>query len=110
MIQSVFQTIQTPATGTPNAATLAKAGPAPLRVYVSNVGAAVVALSFASENLANITATTSCFRLLANRDITAVLAPGQTIFGASLGAPGLVSVAVSEALPVETTVLRSSSD
>jgi hypothetical protein len=106
MMQSTFQTIQTPATGTPNSSTLAKAGTVPLRVYVDNIGAAIVALSFASENLATIAASTSCFRLAVTRNVTVVLAPKQTLFGASLGAPGLVSIAVSEALPVETTLLR----
>lgn len=101
MMQSIFQTIQTPATGTPNAATIAKAGTVPLRVYIANIGAAIVSLSFASENLATVASTTSCFRLAVSRDVTVVVAPKQTLFAASLGAPGVVSTAVSEALPVE---------
>jgi len=101
MTPSTLQTMQTPATGGASPATVAKAGDVPLRVYISNVGGAVVVVSFSASNLNTTAATTSCFRILQNRDATFVLAPRQSLFAASAGMAGMVSVAVSEALPID---------
>lgn len=72
-----------------------------VRVFVSNVGAAAVILGFQPNAVVGVGLTTGGnFRLPANREITIIMQPQQTLYAAGVGAGGRLSIAVSAALPL----------
>lgn len=72
-----------------------------VRVFVSNIGAAPVILGFQPNAVVGNGLTTGGnFRLPANREITIIMQPQQTLYAAGVGAGGRLSIAVSAALPL----------
>jgi hypothetical protein len=72
-----------------------------VRVFVSNVGAAPIILGFQPNAVVGVGLTTGGnFRLPANREITIIMQPQQTLYAAGVGAGGRLSIAVSAALPL----------
>ena len=95
-----FITLSVPSTTT--VTTLAKATDIPLRVLVRNVGAA---LAFITGNVQDISVatgpTTGTYRLPAGDEDVFVLAPKQSLYALVIGVGGLLSVSISEALPMD---------
>lgn len=82
--------------------TVADAGDFPLRVLVRNIGALVAAFGYSSQDVAAPDGPSSeSFRIPAGSTDVFVLAPRQKLFGVGIGGTNVVSVASSEALPLE---------
>ena len=94
-------TINVPVIGTNNPATLLRAPKdRPMRVLVRNVGGVLVFLSHDATDLATFTnASASSYRLPAGFADVFVVMPEQGMFAAAQGAQGMISIALSEALP-----------
>jgi len=105
MRESKVNTITAPAAGSANPATLFYADTHPMRVLVRNVGGSLIYLAHDSNTLTQTGVTANAFRLPSGQSEVFVLAPKQALFAASSGAAGLVSIAVSEAIP--TTSMES---
>lgn len=72
-----------------------------VRVFVSNVGAAAVILGFQPNAVVGAGLTTGGnYRLPANREVTIIMQPRQTLYATGVGAGGRISFTVSEALPL----------
>lgn len=98
--ESKLNTIVVPPTGRPPAL-LYQAAAVPLRVVVRNVGGTNVLLAHETmplESPANN--TTGTFQLPPNTSETFVLMARQSLLAGAVGAGGIVSIAVSEALPL----------
>ena len=102
MQSSHVRTIPVPAGGagaTPTAA--AFAAKVPIRVSVRNVGGAVLVFGYSSSDVVGEGGpTSSVYRLPLGASEIFVLAPKQTLYAVGVGAGGVVSVSVSEAIPV----------
>lgn len=94
-------TINVPIIGTNNPATLLRAPKGkPMRVMVRNVGGVLVFIAHDATDLATFSnASASSYRLPAGYADVFVLMPEQGIYAAAQGAQGLISIALSEALP-----------
>ena len=95
---STVNTVNVPVQGT-DPAILTRAADRPLRVLVRNVGGALIAIAYDANALAAAGPVADTFRLPAGTSETFVLMPQQALLAAGIGAGGLVSLAVSEALP-----------
>lgn len=95
-----FETFTVQAVGSETPTTLAKAAnKTPVRVLVNNVGPVLIFISLETTDLAP-RPTTAAYRVPPGQQHAFVLAPKQGLYavGAALG--GLLSVTVSEALPL----------
>lgn len=99
MRESRISTMVVPAIGG-DAATLFKATDRPVRVLVRNVGGVAVFIAHNSLDLGQVGVVSGTFQLPTGMSEVFVLAPTQGLFGAGAGVAGLVSIAVSEAIPV----------
>lgn len=96
--ESKVNTVIVPQTGR-DPATLFSAADRVLRIVVRNVGGSTLALSHDSSNLQQTPVLAGCFHLQSGESEVFVLMPRQSMYAASVGAAGLVSIAVSEAIP-----------
>lgn len=113
MMDSRFDTISIPrltlvdggegsATEKRSAALLVGASKHPLRVVVQNISfAAEVYLAYDAATLQTDEPGSNTFMLQAGVSITIMLAPRQTLNAISLSANAQVSLAISEALPID---------
>jgi|SRR5215469_9033936 len=104
MANSSTNTLQVPGPATKNPATLFKAAQKPMRVVVTNVGGSTLFLAHDTESLTNQPVLTGTYVLPAasgaGSQAVIVLAPMQGLYAVTLGAGGVATIAVSEALPV----------
>jgi hypothetical protein len=99
---SLVNTVSVPAQGAGtnnNPATLYRAADRPLRVVVRNTGAATLLIAHDTTALQVEAPLAGTFRLPVGASETYVLMPRQSLVAASIGAGGVASIAVSEALP-----------
>ena len=102
MNESQLRTMTIPGTPTTQPPAIAIAMPdRPMRVLVDNVGATTIRLGFSAGGLGGTASTGGDFQLLTGRDRVLILAPGQRLYAASLGAIGSLSIATSDALPYD---------
>lgn len=99
MQPSVVNTITVPATGTNNPATLVIATTVPMRCVVRNVGPNTVFVAHTSLEVQSTGTTTGIFRIFAGNEEVFVLAPRQGLYAVASAADGLVSIALSQAIP-----------
>jgi hypothetical protein len=99
MQPSQVNTITVPIAGTNNPATLAVATNYPMRVVVRNVGPNTIFVAHTSLEIQSVGATAGVFRMVAGSEEVFVLAPRQGIYAVASGVGGLVSIAVSQAIP-----------
>ena len=94
-------TINVPVIGTNNPATLLRAPKdKPMRVLIRNVGGVLVFLTHDATDLATFSnASAAAYRLPAGYADVFVVMPEQGMYAAAQGVQGLISVALSEALP-----------
>lgn len=94
-------TINIPVVGSNNPATLVRAPKGkPIRVMIRNVGGVLCFLAHDTQDLATFTnVSANSYRLPAGQVDVFVLMPEQGIYAAAQGAQGLISIAISEALP-----------
>jgi len=99
MQNSDFQTVTVQPIGSQTPTTLAKAATIPLRVLVNNVGPVVIFVATSVTDLSPLP-TTATYRIFPGEQHVFVAAPKQGIYavGAAIGA--LMSVSISEALPL----------
>jgi hypothetical protein len=82
---------------------LTAASKKPLRVVIDNVSfAAEVYLALDSATLQSNEPGGETFQLQAGRSVTIMLAPDQRLYAISLSVGAQVSLAISEALPIDT--------
>lgn len=87
------------------AAPIAMAWDAPVRVLVRNISLGItVFLAYNAEALQTVPAGSGVFRLPAGASEVFVLAPGQRLFTNAPSSTAKISVAISEALPVDAHV------
>ena len=103
MTPSQLETYTLPSVGpgtAPNA--IAHATSTPMRVVVRNVGPVVLFLGIASADVAGAgTPTSKSYQLPVGASDVFVLAPRQAIYASAAGPGSRVSVATSEALPID---------
>lgn len=78
-----------------------------MRALVRNVGGNLVYIAHANGDLSQINSLGAVYQLPAGQADVFVLAPRQTLFAASNGGGGQVSVALSEAIPVGQRYMES---
>jgi hypothetical protein len=102
MQNSTLNTLTVPGAAAGNPATLFKASNTPIRIAVTNVGGSTVFLAHDTPSLINQPVQTNTYLLQSGAGVQVVilLAPQQGLYAVAQGAGGLVSIAVSEALPV----------
>lgn len=105
MQNTIFRTIQLPplallAGGAVN--TVVTATDKPLRVLLRNLSGAVMFFGTASESMIGSGAPgTQVYQLPAGQETTFIIAPKQQLFGCANGAGALLSLSISEALPMQ---------
>lgn len=99
MTESKMNTVEVPAVGVTDPATIYVAALTPLRVLVRNVGGSVVLLSHDASTLQQ-PGVAGTFQLPPGASEVFVLAPRQSLVAAGSGGGSLVSMAVSDALPL----------
>jgi hypothetical protein len=102
---SLVNTVAVPVAGSPNPATLYVATTMPLRLLVRNCGANLV---FLAHNASDLTANggsgiIAAYQLPAGYADVFVLAPKQGMYAVGFGGGSQISIAVSEALPIDRT-------
>ncbi len=102
MLESSLKTLDVPAIGSSDPSLLHQAAQVPLRVVIHNVGGNLLFVGHSVSELAEPGTVGSAFQLLIGRELIVVLAPGQSVLAVAQGGGGLVSVAVSEAMPLQT--------
>ena len=107
MKASIVETVAVPLIGAKNPARLYQASATPMRVVVRNVGGVAVFIAHNVSDLNNINSTGATYSLPAGQADVFVLAPGQGIFAAGNGGNGFVSIAASEAIPVDKHWMES---
>lgn len=104
MQDTKFQTITLPplALGAGGAVnTVYTAGAKPLRLLLRNLSGVIMFFGTASESMVGPNAPgTKVYQLPAGEETTFILAPKQQLFGCANGAGALLSMSVSEALPI----------
>lgn len=104
MQDSLLKTLSIPdATLARNPAPIAHATQTPVRVLISNTGAALLFLGFSQADVmpgAGGGATSSAFRIFPGSRDVFVLAPKQVLFASAAGPGGQASMLVSEAFPI----------
>lgn len=98
---SSTNTLIVPQTGT-DPATLYQAADKVLRVIVRNVGGPVLFIAYDSNTLAQPPGLAGMFQLPPGASEVFVLMPRQGLYAGAAGAGGMVSIAVSEAIPLTT--------
>lgn len=78
-----------------------------MRVLVRNNGGNVIFLAYEAQDVSDVTSTGATFQIPTGQSDVLVLAPGQSLFCAALGANGTASVAISDAVPVRDRYLES---
>jgi hypothetical protein len=101
MQPSQLNSVVLPVTGSRNPATLMKAAQIPLRIVIYNAGPIIALLAHEPGTLGQIPVFANARILPPDREITLVLAPGQGVYAVGAGAGAVLSVAVSEALPIK---------
>lgn len=105
MQPSTAQTYPLPDAADPNArpATIVRPSKVPLRVLVQNVGGALVFIGYEVTAVATGAggATSRTYRLPAGGSESFIVSPDQAIYATGLGLGGLISVSISEALPIQ---------
>lgn len=91
---------QAPATGNLTPAVLYTAGQIPVRVVINNIGGALVFLAHDQATLTASPVVANAYQLKTDKEVIIMLAPMQSLYAAAVGAGGMVSVAISDALPV----------
>jgi hypothetical protein len=100
MQNSQLNTMNVPASGSASPGTLFKAADIPIRIVITNVGPALIFLAHDTATLTNTPVSANAYQLTVTQSVVLVLAPHQGVYAAALGLGGVVSVAMSEALPV----------
>ena len=104
MNNSTLNSLNVPAvggvTGAQAPATLYKAAAVAVRMVVTNIGGNTIFLAHDPSTLSNSPVFAGTYQLQKAAQLVVVLAPGQGLYAAGLGAGGEVSIACSEALPV----------
>jgi hypothetical protein len=100
MQPSQLNSLNVPATGSQNPATLFKAAGIPIRISVTNLGPNLILLSHDPSTLSQAPVFANTFRMAVNQEVVIVLAPHQGLYAVAIGTGGTVSIAVSEALPL----------
>ncbi len=100
-MNSSVNTVNVPVFGAPGgAATLYQAAGVPLRIVVRNVGGANVLIAHDATSLATAPpGLAGMFQLPVGQSEVFVLQPRQQILASAVGGGGVVSIAVSEAIP-----------
>lgn len=106
MNESKLNTVEVPPIGATNPSTIYVAAQNALRVLVRNVGGSVVILSHDAATLQQ-PGVAGTFQLPPGSSEVFVLAPRQPLLAAASGGGSLVSVAVSEALPLTHTWMET---
>lgn len=102
MRPSLVNTVAVPVAGAPSPATLYVAAQLPLRLLVRNCGANLVFLAHNASDLADATAgVIAAYQLPAGYADVFVLAPKQGMYAVGFGGGSQLSIAVSEALPID---------
>ena len=101
MQPSQLNSLVIPIAGSSNPATLMKAAAIPLRVVVRNTGPGVALLAHDPGTLSNTPVFANAYVLPQDREDTFVLAPQQGIYAVGIGVGVVLSVAISEAIPVK---------
>lgn len=104
MLATTFQTPNVLLVGTETPTVLASVFDSPARVKVRNLGPLMVFLSVDERELASIPPGSAHIRLPVNGEDIVVLAPKQRLFAVANGVNCSVSVAMSEALPIDRLV------
>lgn len=97
-VNSQLNTVFVPQLGT-NPALLYSAAERPLRIVIRNVGGPVVFLSHDATSLNQAPVLAGTFQLPSGSETVIVLMPRQGISAGAAGAGGLISMAISEAIP-----------
>jgi hypothetical protein len=94
-------TINVPIIGSNNPATLIRAPKGkPIRLMIRNVGGVLCFLAHDVQDLATFSnASANSYRLPAGQVDVFVVMPEQAVYAVAQGAQGLISIAISEALP-----------
>jgi hypothetical protein len=102
MRQALLKTVNLPAAlAGSNPVVIGKGTDVPARIAVRNVGAVMIFISQASQDIVGPGGVgSSAFRLLPGAAEVFVVDAAQELYGAGQGANGMISVAVSEALPL----------
>lgn len=102
MKQTTFKTITLPnAVAGGRSVAIAQGTSVPVRVLVRNVSGALVFLASASQDIVGTGgAGSAAYRLAPGEADVFVLAPKQQLFGGANGVGAIVSVSVSDALPL----------
>jgi hypothetical protein len=99
MHDSKLNTASVPVVGSDNPATITQATDVPFRVVVRNVGGNLVFLAHDSATLTSAPVAANAYQLPPGQSETFVLNVKQGLFAAAQGGGGLISVAISEAMP-----------
>jgi hypothetical protein len=99
MQNTSFQTITVQPLGSTTPTTLVKSAKHPLRAVVSNVGPTLIFIAQTTTDLAP-TPSTSTYRLFPGEQTVLVAAPKEGFYAVSAAVGGLLSISISEALPV----------
>lgn len=99
MHDSKLNTVSVPVAGSPNPAVITQATAVPFRVVVRNVGGNLVFLAHDSATLTSAPVAANVFQLPPGASEVFVLNVKQGLYAAAQGGGGLISIAVSEAIP-----------
>ena len=100
-MRSQLNTVDSNQTGAQNPAVVARAAEVPLRVALVNVGPVLIFLAHDDGTLINVPVRTGAYQLAPGKELVVVLIAKQGLWAAGNGAGGLLSVAVSEAIPTK---------
>ena len=100
-MNSQLNTIDVGQTGAQNPAVVARAAEVPLRVAIVNVGPVLIFLAHADGVLINTPVRTGAYQLAPGKELVVVLVQKQGLWAAGNGIGGLLSVAISEAIPTK---------
>lgn len=103
MRPSLVNTVAVPVAGSPNPATLYIATTQPLRILIRNVGGNLVFLAHNASDLSTNanSGIIAAYQLPAGYADVFVLAPKQGMYAVGFGGGSQISIAVSEALPID---------
>lgn len=79
----------------------------PMRVVVRNTGGNLVFLAHDVSDLSQVNSSAGSYALPAGEADVFVLAPGQSIIAAASGGGGQVSIAASDAIPIDKNYMES---
>lgn len=96
-----FATVSVPGLPTNSPAPIVRApADAPARVLVKNVGAVLIFISDDPQSLLGGSGPSAAFLMAPGDDDVIVLAPLQTLYGVGVAGGGLLSISLSDAVPV----------